>query len=105
MGSRQQERALHQGDIMNHGFARLARSAAFGLGALLLAAMGCVQAQDFPTRPLKLILPNAPSGSTDLVARVIAVQLAGALGQPVVVENLAGAMGAIGLQALARAPP
>ncbi|HYG42011.1 MAG TPA: tripartite tricarboxylate transporter substrate binding protein [Bordetella sp.] len=89
---------------MNHEYARRARSTALWLGALLLAAMGCAQAQDYPARPLKLIVPNAPSGSTDLVARVIADKLAGELGQPVVVENLAGAMGAIGLQALARAP-
>lgn len=76
---------------------------------LMLAGLLCLvgvqaQAQDFPTRPLKMIVPNAPSGSTDLVARVIADKMGIGLGQPVVVENLAGAMGSIGLQALARAP-
>lgn len=74
-------------------------------GLCLAACLGAAHANGaYPSRAIKLIVPNAPSGSTDLVARVVAEKLSGELQQPVVVENLPGAMGAIGLQAAARAP-
>lgn len=60
---------------------------------------------DYPKRPIRLITPFAPGGSTDTLARVIAPELSKRLGQPVVVENMAGAGGNIGLAALARAEP
>jgi tripartite-type tricarboxylate transporter receptor subunit TctC len=62
-------------------------------------------AQTFPSRPIHLIVAYAPGGTGDVVARVIADKLSGALGQTVVVENRAGASGAIGATSVANAPP
>ncbi|HVR53421.1 MAG TPA: tripartite tricarboxylate transporter substrate binding protein [Pseudorhodoferax sp.] len=79
-------------------------------GALLAACSGLLpggaaMASDlFPSRPLKLIAPLAPGGTTDLVARVLAEHVGRKLGQAVVVENRPGAGGVIGSQAVANAP-
>jgi tripartite-type tricarboxylate transporter receptor subunit TctC len=63
-------------------------------------------AQDrFPSKPLRLIVPFAPGGSTDIFARLIAERAQGPLGQPVVVENRSGAAGNIGAEAVARSAP
>ncbi len=59
----------------------------------------------YPRQPVKLVVPFAPGGSTDIVARVIADAMHGPLGQPVVVENKVGAAGLIGAEAVARAQP
>jgi len=59
----------------------------------------------WPDRPIKLILPYAPGGATDLIARPWAERLSQALGQQVVIENRGGAAGAIGAEAAAKAPP
>jgi tripartite-type tricarboxylate transporter receptor subunit TctC len=64
-----------------------------------------VFAQPFPSRPVHLIVAYAPGGTGDVVARVIADKLSPALGQSVVVENRAGASGAIGATSVANAPP
>ena len=61
-------------------------------------------ADGFPTRPVKLMVPVPPGGATDLVGRLLAGKLAEAWGQPVVVENRAGASGMIGPDPIARAP-
>ena len=76
----------------------------FGLLASLLSA-GNATAQAWPSHALKLVVPFPPGGGTDLTARSVAVKLAEALGQPVVVENRGGAGGTIGSEAVAKAPP
>ena len=58
-----------------------------------------------PTRPLRLIVPFAPGGSTDIGGRLIAERMGETLGQPVVIENRTGAGGAVGIEAAARAAP
>lgn len=62
-------------------------------------------AQIWPERPITLVVPSAPGGSTDLSARLIGEQLAKALGQPIVVDNKAGAAGNLGTEVVARAKP
>ena len=71
-----------------------------------LPVAGLAGAQDsYPNRPVKIIAPQAPGGGVDLVARIIADKLRLAMGQPFVVENQAGAGGAIATQMAARAQP
>src|SRR5580704_16132573 len=73
--------------------------------ALLLAASAPVQAQNFPTRPITLIVPFPPGGSTDVAGRIVADKMGAFLGQPVIVENVGGAGGSIGVGRLSRATP
>ena len=73
-------------------------------GALLFA-MAWPAVAAWPERPLTLIVPASPGGTTDIAARLIADKLAAKLGQQVIVENRAGAAGIIGAQTLARARP
>jgi tripartite-type tricarboxylate transporter receptor subunit TctC len=79
---------------------------AFGLAALCAAAAyaGVAQAQAYPSRPVRLIVPFPAGGSADLLGRALAKKMSEGLGQQVVVENRAGAGGTIGVTAVARAP-
>ena len=93
---------------MNHSPMRsplrtLGRNWCLTLG--LMASLGLAHAQDaWPTRPIKLLVGFAPGGSSDMVARLIATPLGERLGQPVVVENRAGAGGNVGMEVVANAP-
>jgi len=73
--------------------------------ALLVLSLAPAFAQDFPTKTIRLIVPNPPGGSTDLVARRLAAGLATELGQPVVVDNRGGASGMVGAQVAMNALP
>jgi tripartite-type tricarboxylate transporter receptor subunit TctC len=75
------------------------------LGSVMLAFGGQVFAQNYPNRPIKLIIPFPPGGSTDIVGRAMAERLQIALGQPIIVENKAGASGNIGIGEATRAAP
>lgn len=78
-----------------------------GLGAVGIAAAVAAElrAQSYPDRPVRLVAPFPPGGGVDATARILADHLAAPLGQPVVVENRAGAGGAIGVDSVARAAP
>ena len=64
-----------------------------------------VNAQQFPSRPVRFVVPFAPGGSTDTLARTIGVKLADGLGQQVVVDNRSGGNGNIGMEIVAKSPP
>ena len=71
--------------------------------AVAALAAQATPATPYPGRPVHLIVPGAPGTAPDFIARVLAEKLTGALGQPVIVDNRPGAIGTIGLQAVARA--
>lgn len=70
-----------------------------------LSAGTAAQAQAYPTKPIRLVVPFPPGGATDILARMLGEKLAVAFKQPVVIENKAGAAGIIGTDAVAKAPP
>ena len=70
----------------------------------LACASGWVQAQNFPTKPIRFIAPFPPGGSTDFLARIVALKMSESLGQQVVVENRGGAGGTIGVELAAHSP-
>ena len=76
----------------------------FALAVLLIAALPA-RAADYPTRPIKLVVPYAAGGPTDVLGRIVGEYLGRDLKQVVVVENKAGAQGAIGAEAVARSDP
>ncbi len=78
--------------------------AALALSSALAPQPGIAQ-QDYPTRPLRLIVPTAPGGGTDFTARTIAQKLGEAIGQTVIVDNRPGAAGNIGVDIAAKASP
>jgi len=77
------------------------------LTTVALAVIGPSQAfaQAYPTKPVRLVVPFPPGGSTDIVARIVAQKLGERIGQPVLVENRGGAGGTIGTEAVAKAAP
>lgn len=77
----------------------------FALSLLLLVFSLAAQAQAWPNKPIKYIVPFAPAGTTDILGRMVAAGLSNVLGQPVVVENKPGQAGSIGAAECARSAP
>jgi tripartite-type tricarboxylate transporter receptor subunit TctC len=84
---------------------RLSRRAAFGTALALAAGPAWGQAPDFPNRPIRIIVPSAPGGSLDILARLTARHLGERLGWQVPVENRSGGGGNIGFDAVAKSRP
>ena len=73
--------------------------------AAIVAGLSHANAQTYPARPITMIVPLAPGGSTDVIGRIMAEGMRVSLGQPIVVENVTGAGGTLGVGRLARATP
>ena len=78
---------------------------AVAAATLVIAGAGAAHAQAYPNKPIRLIVPFAPGGSTDLAARLIAEFGGRELGQPVIIENRAGAGGSLGMDMVAKSKP
>jgi tripartite-type tricarboxylate transporter receptor subunit TctC len=72
--------------------------------AWLFALAASAIAQDYPTRPIKFVVPYPPGGGTDVVARILVEPLAAELGQPIVIDNRGGAAGNLGTDIVAKSP-
>jgi len=90
---------------LNEVPARAAAAARVVVYWVLMLGASAACAQAWPSKPIKLIVPNPPGGSTDIVARILVTGLAAELGQPVVIENRGGASGMVAAQLVASAPP
>src|SRR5512132_1701511 len=76
----------------------------FVLGCLLGIFAICCAAQPYPSKPIKVVVPSPPGGPPDLIARMIAPKMSAALGQPLVIDNRAGAGGIVGTAFVAQQP-
>jgi tripartite-type tricarboxylate transporter receptor subunit TctC len=83
----------------------LRRSVIVAVFACISIGVDSAAAQVYPSRPITMVVPLAPGGSTDVIARIVAEGMRASLGQPVIVENTTGAGGTIGVGRLARATP
>jgi tripartite-type tricarboxylate transporter receptor subunit TctC len=81
-------------------FLRLATGA-----SVLPAALRIARAQTYPTRPIMMVVPYPPGGTTDVVGRLLSERMRASLGQPIIIESVSGANGSIGVGRVARAAP
>ena len=72
---------------------------------LILAVPDSATAQEFPSKPIRMVVPYAPGGNADIQARIFGQKLVEAFGQQVIIDNRAGAGGVIGTDVVAKAPP
>ena len=79
------------------------RSFGAALAAILASMANAPAAEVFPSRPITIIVPAAPGGPTDVIGRVVAEGMRSSLGQPIIIENVTGAAGSIGVGRVARA--
>jgi tripartite-type tricarboxylate transporter receptor subunit TctC len=84
---------------------RKATTAANAVLLLIAALAPPAFAQDYPSRPIRFIVPYPPGGGTDIIARIVQPRLTEALGQPIVIENRGGAGGAVGTELAAKSVP
>ncbi len=75
------------------------------LASIMLLAGGWVQAQQYPSKPVRMIVPYPPGGATDVIGRIMGQRLSAALGQQFIIDNRGGAGGNIGADAVAKSPP
>src|SRR5215210_5671322 len=75
------------------------------LGAVMLLAVHALWAQEYPVRPIRIVVPSSPGGGTDILARPIAAKLTERWGQQVIVDNRPGAGQMIGISLVAKSPP
>src|SRR5262249_14970604 len=76
-----------------------------GAAAALLIVSSVANAEDFPNRPITWVVPFPAGGPADTLARIVTGRMSGLLGKPIVIENISGAAGSIGVGRVARAPP
>jgi tripartite-type tricarboxylate transporter receptor subunit TctC len=88
--------------MKHHAFSRIALACS---GAVLALFAHTALAQTYPNKPIRLVVPFAPGGTTDIVARAVGEALGKELGQPVLIENRAGGGGSVGADAVAKATP
>src|SRR5258708_7004767 len=86
-------------------YPRFTRRLALAVACLTVAGITGASALDYPTKPVRIVVAFAPSGATDIMARLMAQWLSERLGQPFIIENRPGAGGNIGTEAAVRAPP
>src|SRR3954467_5191066 len=95
---------LFRYDARMKNASRAVRSARLA-AALSIALLGLAQAQDYPTRPITLVVPYAAGGGNDVMARIVAEKMSRSLGQQIVIENKGGAGGSIATRQVAKAAP
>ena len=87
-----------------HALPALAGALVYGIFATLPLPAAAQSADSFPARPVKILVPYAPGGATDIIARIVSARMTESFGQSVVVENRPGASGNLALEAAAKAP-
>ena len=75
------------------------------ISCAMVMAVGLVNAQEFPSQPIRIVIPYAPGGGSDILARPVAVDMSQRLKQTVIIDNKGGAGGNIGAQFVARSAP